>query len=117
MGEVALIVHILRFDAGIAAERLVQRQGRETVFCALCIDERSDLLLIAGYGCTAGRLRGLFRFRRLLRLGGLLRLRRSAGRLIAAADAEAVTEELFPAVGRPRPDRAAVTRRACGERC
>ena len=25
VGEVALIVHVLRFDAGVAAERLVQR--------------------------------------------------------------------------------------------
>ena len=101
MGEVALVVHILRFDAGIAAERLVQRQGCKAVFCALGIDERDDLLLIAGYGCTAGRLRGLLRFRRFFRLGGLLWLRRSAGRLIAAADAEMVAEELLPAAGRP----------------
>ena len=124
MGEVALVVHVLRFDAGAAAERLIEREGGEAVFGALGVDERHDLLLIVQDGCTAG---GLVRFGRrvwLLRLGGRLR-RRGPGRCLraAAGEPEAVAHELPPAGGQAgaggRRGRAqtGASGGACGERC
>ena len=47
VAEVAVVVHVLGFDGGIAAERVVKLERRKAVCCALAVDESQDLLGVA----------------------------------------------------------------------
>ena len=48
VAEVAVVVHVLGFDGGIAAERVVKLERRKAVCCALAVDESQDLLGVVG---------------------------------------------------------------------
>jgi uncharacterized protein YunC (DUF1805 family) len=73
VAEVAVVVHVLGFDGGIAAERVVKLERRKAVCCALAVDESQDLLGVA-FGAAGVRCFG--NIGRARRIGGIRRARR-----------------------------------------
>ena len=76
MREVTVLLHVLRFDAGIAAETLVKRQRRESVLRADLVHERDNgaLLREDGAAVRLGRRFGRIRLGRLFWRAGRIRL-------------------------------------------
>ena len=48
VGEILVVLHVLRLVAGYAAQLPVVRQGLQAVLCPDLIDEPDDFLLVAG---------------------------------------------------------------------
>ena len=44
MAEIAVIMHVLRLDCSIAAERIVEPERGKSVCCALAVDKGQNLL-------------------------------------------------------------------------